>query len=459
MAILSIISLSVVPYTLVKNYIFSTKEEEMTALANNYTNTLSLYGDYFSDYGDDIYQLLDLSENSQVIVTDSAANVVYNSSKQSEENNIIRLNPQIINAINGKKVFKTEMDNNHFVFSIAVPIIFNESDEIKGCVYIRTENIEQAKQLYNVRNIMISITCIMALIISITIVLMFKKSNKQINEMYSLINKVKSGIYDEKADIFSKDELGWLTQEFNELANKLWEIEDKRRRFVSDASHELKTPLASLKLLSEYILTADNVSMDTVKEIMTDINTEIDRLIRVSERLIKITKIDSKQEIILSKICVNQVISDVVKLLMPIALEDNIVIKTNLCEDVFVYANYDGLFEIIFNIAENAVKYNRKNGSVNIKLKTEENSCIVAISDTGYGIETKNHKRIFDRFYRVDEARASDTGGTGLGLSVVKEMLKIFNGSVFVESTINKGSTFTVTLPVYVKRNGDEIEK
>lgn len=458
MAILSIISLSILPYNLVKNYIFSTKEEEMTALANNYINTLSLYGNYFVDYGDDIYQLLGLSENSQVIITDAAASVVYNSSNQGEENNAIRLNPQILSAINGNKSFKTELTDDGFVFSISVPIIFNESDKIVGSIFIRSGNIEEAKQLYKVRNIMIGVTSLVAAFICVTIVLMFQKTSKQINEMYSLINKVKRGIYNQKADVFSKDELGWLTQEFNELANKLWEIEEKRRRFVSDASHELKTPLASIKVLSEYILTADNVSMDIVKEIMTDINTEIDRLTRVSDRLLKITKIDSKQEVILTKVCVNQVIEDVVKLLRPVAAENGITINHNKLEDLFTNANYDGLFEIIFNISENAVKYNRKNGNVDIKLSKEQNKCIVAISDTGYGIETKNHKKIFERFYRVDEARARDTGGTGLGLSVVKEMLNVFNGSVFVDSTINKGSTFTITLPIYISKSGDNAE-
>ena len=455
MAVIAIISLSFVPYFLVKNYIMSTKEAEMTALANNYINTLSLYGEYFSDYSDDVYDLLGLSENSHVIVTDASANVVYNSYNQAEEKNVIRLNPQIAKALSGKKSFESVMDNSKsFVFTIAMPIVLKESNQIGGCVFILTENTEQAMQLYNVRNFMITITCIFAVVFSLVIIIIFKKSNTQINEMYFLINKIKNDIYDQKADIISNDELGWLTLEFNDLANRLWEIEDKRKRFVSDASHELKTPLASIKLLSEYILTTDSIDMTVIKEIITDINTEIDRLIRVSDRLIKITKIDANQEIVIDRVYVNEVISNVKKLLLPIANEQNITIDYCEEDDVFVNANYDGLFEVVFNIAENAVKYNRKDGNVDILLKKEEGKCVIRISDTGYGIESKNHKKIFDRFYRVDEARARDTGGTGLGLSVVKEMLDIFKGSISVDSVINEGTTFTVFLPL-LSEKGD----
>ena len=245
------------------------------------------------------------------------------------------------------------------------------------------------------------------------------------------------------------DELAFLAREFNDLTSRLQTSENKRRQFVSDASHELKTPLASIKLLSDSILQND-MDMDTVCEFVGDIGEEAERLIRMTEKLLDLTRGEhTNEEESREIIYMAPSVEKVVHMLSPLADSSGVTIHTALSEDATILIREDDLYRIVYNLVENGIKYNVPGGSVTITLSQNEDSGIVSIADTGISIPEEALGKVFERFFRVDKARSRATGGSGLGLSIVRSMVERNEGRITVTSKQGVGSTFTVEFPAF----------
>jgi signal transduction histidine kinase len=245
-----------------------------------------------------------------------------------------------------------------------------------------------------------------------------------------------------------RDELTLLGDEFNDLTVRLNASESQRRQFVSDASHELKTPLASIKLLSDSILQND-MDMDTVKEFVGDIGNEAERLNRMSSKLLSLSRTESIDEVENEIISIVPTAQRVVRMLINIAQKNGVTIRTDFQQDSTILIPEDDLYQIIFNLVENGIKYNRSGGTLTLTLNRKEEYAVLTISDTGVGIPSDAIPHLFDRFFRVDKARSRKSGGSGLGLSIVKSMVEKNYGTIDVESIPDKGSTFTVCFPVF----------
>jgi signal transduction histidine kinase len=217
---------------------------------------------------------------------------------------------------------------------------------------------------------------------------------------------------------------------------------------VSDASHELKTPLASIKLLSDSILQND-MDMDTVKEFVGDIGNEADRLNRMSTKLLSLTRIESQVDGDCEIVEVAPTIERVIKMLTVIAQKNSVTITKELHPNCPILILEDDLYEIAFNLVENGIKYNRPNGTLHISVRRDEENAIIRVTDTGVGVPEDSLPHLFERFYRVDKARARKSGGSGLGLSIVRNMVERNGGTIDVSSTLGQGSTFTVTFPIF----------
>jgi signal transduction histidine kinase len=259
---------------------------------------------------------------------------------------------------------------------------------------------------------------------------------------------IQEGDYSHKVNMGGNDELTILGNEFNDLTERLNTSEQKRRRFVSDASHELKTPLASIKLLTDSIL-QNEMDMETVREFVGDIGNEAERLNRMTAKLLSLTKVDGQPMEEAEIIYMTPTVRRVHRMLSPVASQAGIVIDLNLEEDCPVLILEDDLYQVVFNLMENGIKYNQGGGTLSVTLKHQDENAILIIRDTGMGIPEDAVGHIFERFYRVDKARSRASGGSGLGLAIVRAIIQRNRGEIQVESRLGEGTCFTVTFPSF----------
>lgn len=216
-----------------------------------------------------------------------------------------------------------------------------------------------------------------------------------------------------------------------------------RQEFTSNVSHELKTPLHVISGYAELI--KEGIVKDSdVKEFGEKIYSEASRMSKLVEDIMKISKLESDKTFEKTELKLKNIVVAIVDLLMIEADKKNVKFKLSL-NDCSISGNYDSIYSLIFNLVDNAIKYNKTNGKITIKLQEVSNNVILSVKDTGIGIPKEDLDRIFERFYRVDKSRSKDSGGTGLGLAIVKHSLIVNNATIKVESELKKGSTFTVT--------------
>jgi signal transduction histidine kinase len=272
----------------------------------------------------------------------------------------------------------------------------------------------------------------------------------RITLILNAINSVREGEYNYRIRINGNDELALISDEFNSLTNRLRETEEIRRRFVADASHELKTPLASIRLLSDSILHNEDMDADTVNEFVSDIGAEAERLARTTEKLMNLTRLDNNIKTQKEKVDIRTVITSTLRMLHPLAGASDIEFETSLDGGCFVLSSEDDIHQVVFNLVENAIKYNLPGGRVVLTLKREENACVLTVDDTGIGVPETDLPFIFDRFYRVDKARSREAGGSGLGLSIVRMTVHDNNGTIRARRREEGGMRFQVRFPLYI---------
>lgn len=380
---------------------------------------------------------------SRIIVTDSYAQIIYDSEGSNAKYALL---PEILSAMDGNDVFSWNYQDGSMRSRAAAPII--SYNNLTGCVYMMEYDHAQGRVMQSLqRNILTTTLFLELVVILVTAVTAFIFSGK-VRRFLASMRIIRSGDYSHKVTLRGRDELNLLADEFNSLTDRLYVSENKRRQFVSDASHELKTPLASIKLLSDSIL-QNEMDKEMTREFVSDIGNEADRLNRMSEKLLSLTRLESQDDVDCEIILIEPTISRVVRMLTGIASKNNITITLNAMEDSPILILEDDLYEICFNLVENGIKYNRPSGNLSIDLYRENDNAIIRFTDTGVGIPKDAVDHIFERFFRVDKARSRKSGGSGLGLSIVKNLVERNNGSIHVDSTLNEGSVFTIAFPIF----------
>lgn len=245
-------------------------------------------------------------------------------------------------------------------------------------------------------------------------------------------------------------EMKRLAETFNVMSEKLEMLDKSRNQFVSNASHELKTPLSTMKILLENIIYQPEMDAELRTEFLTDINREINRLNLIISDLLTLVSMDS-QTMRLNRETFRfaDVVTDVVHRLAVVAEKRRQDVKLQIGDSCEMYADMAKLTQVVYNIMDNALKYTPEGGAIRVRLIRSGHDAILRVSDNGPGIPKEDQPHIFDRFYRVDKARSRDTGGTGLGLSIVNQLVLMHGGSVSVQSEEGHGSTFTVELPIH----------
>ncbi|MBR6767509.1 MAG: HAMP domain-containing protein [Clostridia bacterium] len=277
---------------------------------------------------------------------------------------------------------------------------------------------------------------------------------RPIGELNESITRMSRGDLSARVNVRGKNEFASLAAAFNSMSERLEQLDKSRNQFVSNASHELKTPLSTMKILIETLMYQDPIDPDMTKEFLTDVNKEIDRLNRIVSDLLTLVNIDSGgMKLNLAEIDIEELLEEQVKRLSPLARENGIELECSSRDSLEVTGDLLKLQQVIYNVIDNAIKYTPRGGEVHCSLTRSGKKAIIKVADTGVGIPQEDLLHIFDRFYRVDKARSRETGGTGLGLSIVKQMVLLHGGNITAASTEGKGSTFTIELPLSAKRS------
>ena len=407
-----------------------------------------------------VMNMLDDSGADQVLVTDPAGLILYDSrNKEGDETGEesparYALKQEIVKALQGRDVFCAKYENAKFYSVGAMPIVYRGM--IIGCIYIGDVDEGQGMLLdnlqQNLRNISIVISVVALLISS----LFSQVLTSRIGALLGAIQIVGEGEYGHRLQDEGKDEMALLAQEFNHLTDRLQTTEEVRRRFVADASHELKTPLASIQLLSDSILESDGMPEELVREFVEDIGNQAKRLTNITEHLLTLSRLDSLPGAQVEPVDVSAVLEQVIASLRPLAEEAGVTVHGTGREDCIIPCTAVELFQVVYNLVENAIKYNVTGGSVQASVWVQDDQILLEVRDTGIGIPTEDIPKVFNRFYRVDKARSRAKGGTGLGLAIVRDCVRRYGGWVTASANSPQGSVFTVGFPRYAEQEDEQ---
>lgn len=332
---------------------------------------------------------------------------------------------------------------------ITMPITSSETKEVQGVIIMSfsTKNIQDAYGSVKQRTVVLLTT--IAIVVIAFALIYSTLLMRPLKEVSNSIDHITEGYLDEVVSIKGFSEVEKISDSFNLMIGMLQNLEETRQEFVSNVSHELKTPLASMKVLADSILQQEGLPEEMYREFMGDINEEIERMTKIINDLLSLVKLDkSSGKMIVSNISINELLEHILKRLRPIAAERNIELVFESFRPVTAEVDEVKLAIVFNNLIENAIKYNYDDGWVRVSLNADHKFFYVKVMDSGVGIPEDVQDNIYERFYRVDKARSRDTGGSGLGLALTRNAILMHRGAIKLYSKEKEGSTFTVRIPL-----------
>ena len=442
--------LNVYPTISARDAVFSAKRGSLMNQTAVMSASLSALEKLSNEGVEQVMELIGAGDYDRVMVTDQNGMILYDSQRYDGMVGQQGEFEALIPALAGKAVFTSRYTGERFESRAAAPVM--SYGTVIGAVFLFERDSQQADMIRSIQARVRSISIIAGIVTLMVIVIFTTALTKRIRELVQGIRIVREGNYAYRVTPKGKDEVTELSEEFNDMTGKLQSTDELRRRFVSDASHELRTPLASIRLLSDSIVQSDNMDEATMREFVTDIGSEAERLQRLTEKLMRLTRMDGKNTSESVIVNMKKVAERTIHLLNPLAQQRNVTIYTDFAEDCNILASEDDVYQIIFNLAENAIKYNSEGGNVFLRLRREGEEAVLTVEDTGIGIPDEDIPHIFARFYRVDKARSRAHGGSGLGLSIVHDAVEANGGSISVEHRETVGTRFTARFPICVTK-------
>lgn len=433
----------------VEDYFMSQREQDLLRTANITAHRV-LTGNYISN--PDLrhrfrisMEQRSLEEGVRILILDTKGVVLIDTSRLQENNTL--LIPEVIN------VFRDGYPSSHIqpdgINRYTAVSIIDENLELIGVVLLvsSVQDINDLIEIISGRTGLLNLaTAGFALLSAIFVSYLVISPLKR---LLNVVEKMSAGHLGQRVKITGNNEFSQLCKAFNNMNEKLERVEKTREEFVSNVSHELKTPLSSIKVLSESILTQENVSESTYREFLNDINSEVNRMDRIINDLLTLVKLDQTTSFLnMASFNISAMTDDIIKRLKPLADLKEINLTKIGRQNIRIIGDEMKLTLAISNLVENSIKYTMRGGKINISLNTDNQYVYIAVQDTGIGISPDEQSKIFDRFYRVDKTRDRDTGGTGLGLSITHTTILLHKGSIKVDSREGKGAVFTVRLPI-----------
>ena len=440
-----LVFLNIYASTTTRLLMYRAKEDSLQDMAYMITSSFSGVDSLNPDTVSQVISALGEMNVERIVVTDGEAKVIYDSLSRRSTVGKYALIPEISLCLAGQDVADCSYSGDYLLGHAAVPVV--RYGAAVGAVYIADMDEEQGAVIraleMNILRISFAVEAVLVLFSVFFAILSFRKMRLILTSM----EKAGQGDYSDKIRLKGLDEYSVMAKGFNSLTDRLEESVQAQRQFVSDASHELKTPLASIRLLSDSIL-QNEMDQETTREFVADIGEEADRLTRIAQKLLELSKADSfrpDHEVV----DLSQTVGRVYKMLVPVAAEKRIRLTCETQPLCTVLTAEDDMYQIFFNLVENAIKYNTENGQVHVRLRLEEEDVVITVEDTGVGIPADAKPHVFERFYRVDKARSRQAGGSGLGLSIVRDLVVRNLGEIAVSDREQGGTCFTVRFPYF----------
>lgn len=352
----------------------------------------------------------------------------------------------VINAFKGKSHSHINYKSSSAV--ITTPII-DDTGKISGVIKVSISGYATIQTINYMKRISIAVMIALLLVFSGILVFVIYKLTSPAKDMKEAILSLSDGDKNARIKKQTIKEYKDIGDAVNVLLDRLESIDGSRDEFVSNVSHELKTPMTSMKVLADSLLATENAPIEMYKEFMQDIAEEIDRENEIIGDLLNLVRTDGERAVLnIETVDVNELMKVVLKRLKPIALKNNIEIIFESMRPVTASIDRVKFIIVLTNIIENAIKYNHPEGWVKITLNADHKFFYVDVSDSGIGIPEECKDQVFERFYRVDKARSRETGGTGLGLAITKNIVLLHKGTIKFYSKENEGTTFNIRIPL-----------
>lgn len=343
----------------------------------------------------------------------------------------------------------THYDEEYQFLEITMPIYGTNTQSITGVlvVSVSTEAIFNLEDYY--RSHADVLMLIATIVVFFTAVTMSGLLVVPLHRLKQALNQRKNGIADEELFIKGCTEVEEISDEINGLFSSMRALDESRQEFVSNVSHELKTPITSMKVLADSLLAQEDAPAELYREFMEDIAAEVERESKIISDLLSLVKMDkSAAKPDISLINMNELLEVILKRIQPIAEKANVELVLESFRPVTAEVDEVKISLAISNLVENAVKYNREGGFVRVTLNADHQYFYLTVEDSGIGIPEDSLQHVFERFYRVDKSHSREIGGTGLGLAITRNSIIMHRGAIKVHSEEGVGTTFSVRVPL-----------
>ena len=415
------------------------------------SNQLSNYG-YLTDTSSEVINtnLAQLTNiySGRVMIIDQDLRVVKDTYSLDEGKTDVSEN--VIRCMQGETTNQYDR-RNHYI-EVTSPIPGGEEGKVAGVMLatVSTDSIEATIQmLYTHGGVVVGIIFILLIVCGVFIA---DRMVRPIHRITGAIENVTEGYSDDVLHVDTFTETKQLSEAFNKMLGRLKLLDESREEFVSNVSHELKTPMTSMKVLADSLLEMKEAPVEMYQEFMQDIAKEIDRENQIITDLLSLVKMDKTgQNMNIQTVNINELLEQTLKRLRPIADKKNVEMVMESFRPVTAEIDEMKFTLAISNLVENAIKYNHDNGWVHVSLNADHKYFYIKVEDSGIGIPEKDQPHIFERFYRVDKSHSREIGGTGLGLAIARNAVIVHRGAIKVYSNEGEGTTFTVRIPlIYV---------
>ena len=410
-----------------------------TILSNLVVSSAFFSNNSSSELDSELTQISDIYDG-RILIVDSNLMVLRDTFDLEQGRTI--LVRDIVQCMQGKT--NRIINKFHDDVQIILPIFSSDKQSVNGAV-VMDFSLNSVNRMYkSIQTISLTMMLLLGVIVIVSSVLYSGQIVKPIKEVTGSITQITQGDFNETMDLHGYVEEEQLTESFNLMLSDLQNLEDARQEFVSNVSHELKTPLTSVKVLAESLVGQEQLPVELYQEFMVDINQELERMNQIINDLLSLVRMDKNAaEVSISEVNVNEFVESILKQLRPIADQRNIDIIFESVRPVKAQMDEVKMGMAVRNLIENAIKYNYDDGWVRVSLNADHKFFYLKVSDSGVGIPEELQENIFERFFRVDKARSRETGGNGLGLAIT-----LHRGSIRVHSEEQQGTTFNVRIPL-----------
>lgn len=383
--------------------------------------------------------------DGRVMLIDSSFTIVKDTYALDEQKTILA--EEVMQAYNGETVQKYDADN-HYI-EMTFPMHDESGKNVIGVMLVSVSTDSIAATLAILKQYALMIQFLVAVIVVIAGFAVSTAFVRPFHRLTKSIKDVQDGYEADFISVNSYSETETMSAACDEMLRRLQTLDESRQEFVSNVSHELKTPLTSMKVLADSLMGQEDIPVELYREFMTDIGAEIDRENKIINDLLSLVKMDkSAGNINITSVQINELLERIMKRLRPIAQKQNVELVMESFRPVVAEVDEVKLTLALTNLIENAIKYNNPDGWVHVSLNADHQNFFVTVEDNGIGIPKEAQNRIFERFYRVDKSHSREIGGTGLGLAIARNAIIMHRGAIKVHSMEGEGTTFTVRIPL-----------